>query len=124
MEENNIKQLKESDMTKILIEELHESLENGEELSDKLFKKMSLIIALDTHNEVKAINGRLKKVEAAAAKSQRHPSLLSLLHSSPRKTVVIIFGALILTFLSLEVLWEYGLFPKFIDWFGLPPLIP
>jgi len=124
MEKNSVKQLKESDMTEILIEELHESLENGEELSDKLFKKMSLIIALDTHNEVRAINGRLKKVEAVAAQSQKYPSLLNLLHFSPRKTVVTIFGTLILTFLLLEVLWEYGLFPKFIEWFGLPPLVP
>lgn len=112
------------DMTEVLIEELQESLENGNEIPDTLFKRMSLILALATHAEVKATNGRLKKVEAATAKAKKHPSLLSLLHSNPRKTAACLFSILILVFLGLEILWEYGLFPKFIEWFGWPPLIP
>ena len=113
-----------TDIKEELLEELKDSLDNGKEIPDKLFKKMSLLIAFDTHTEVKIINGRLKKVEAATAEQERQPSFLTLLHSSPKKTVAFIATILILTFLMLEVAWEYGLFPKLIELFGLPPLIP
>lgn len=114
----------ESDLTEVLIEELQEQLENGNEIDIKFYRKVSLLLALGTHKEVKTINGRLKKVEAATIELEKHPSLLRSLHTNTKKTVVIIASILILTFLILEVSWEYGLFPKLIEWFGWPPLIP
>lgn len=117
-------QEKELDMTETLIEELKDSLKNGHEIDDVFFKKVSLMIALDTHTEVKTINGRLKKVEAVTADIIKQPSILRLLHTNTKRTVAFILSILILTFLALEIVWEYGLFPQFIEWFGWPPLIP
>ncbi len=121
---DDIKMTDAGDLTESLIEELKEALGNGDDVDVKLYRKVSLVIALDTHKEVKTINGRLKKVEAVTAKQEKHPSLLSLLHTNPKKTVVIIISTLLLTFLVLELSWEYGLFPKLIEWFGWPPLFP
>jgi uncharacterized protein YjaG (DUF416 family) len=114
----------ELDLTKALIDELKESLENGNEIDNVFFKKVSLIIALDTHTEVKTINGRLKKVEAVTVELNKHPSILRLLHTNTKRTVAFIMSLLILVFLALEIAWEYGLFPRFVEWFGWPPLMP
>ena len=113
-------------MTEIsaLVKEYKEMLKNGEDIPIEVSRRFQLAISIDTHDEVMKINGRLKKVEAATDEYGSQPSLLSLLHTNPKKTTVFIATILILTFLLLEVTWEYGLFPKLIEWFGLPPLIP
>ncbi len=104
----------------IIIEELKELLEKGDEISPKVARKLQLAISLDTHMEVKKINGRLKKVEAVTKTAEDYPSLLWLLRFKTKKTV----ATIVVVFVVLSILYVSGLRESIFAWLGLPSLIP
>lgn len=113
----------QTDLVTEIIKELKESLENGDRLKSmtaKRLSRMQLIIMLDTHQGVEKINGRLKKVEAAADETKRYPSLLWLLRYKTKQTV----SVLVAVFLLLSALYVSGVREPILDFLGLPSLIP
>jgi hypothetical protein len=109
-----------SEKLSALIEEFKTLLENGEDISPKAERRMLLALSIDTHTEVKTINGRLKKVEAAVEESERHPSLLWLLRFRTKKTVVIIATVFVL----LSLFYISGTRMPILELLGLPSLTP
>jgi hypothetical protein len=103
-----------------VIEELKALLENGDEVSPEVARRLQLALSLDTHIEVKKINGRLKKVEEAAKNSERYPSILYLLRHKTKTTVAVI----VMIFVILSLFYVSGLRTPIMLWLGLPPLIP
>ena len=103
-----------------LIEEFKTLLENGEDISPKAERRMLLALSIDTHTEVKTINGRLKKVEAAVEENKKHPSLLWLLRFKTKRTVAII----VTVFTILSLLYISGTRAPIFELLGLSPLIP
>jgi len=109
-------------MTEIsaLVQEYKEMLKSGEDIPIKVSRRFQLAISIDTHDEVKKINGRLKKVEAVAEDVKEYPSLLWLLRHKTKQMVAVIL--IILAMLSLIYIPE--LRAPILEWLGLPPLIP
>lgn len=105
-----------------LIESFKHQLENGSKIDPDAAREMLLAISIDTHQEVKLINGRLKKVEGEVEDLQKHQSFLTYLHQNPKKTLGILVSSVVATFVLLSLLWDYKLFPILIDWLGLPPI--
>ena len=102
-----------------LVKEYKEMLKNSEDIPIEISRRIQLAISIDTHDEVKKINGRLKKVEAVADDVEEYPSLLWLLRHKTKQMVTIIL--IILAMLSLVYLPE--LRGPIMEWLGLPPLI-
>lgn len=103
-----------------LIEEFKTLLEDGEDISPKASRRMLLALSIDTHTEIKTINGRLKKVEAAVEESQKHPSLLWLLRFKTKRTVVVIATVFVL----LSLIYISGTRLPIFELLGLPSLVP
>jgi len=103
-----------------MILEFKALLENGNILDPDATRRLLLALSIDTHNEVKHINGRLKKVEAVAEDVEEYPSLLWLLRHKTKQMVVVIL--IILAILSLIYIPE--LRGPILEWLGLPPLLP
>ena len=103
-----------------LIEEFKTLLEDGEDISPKASRRMLLALSIDTHTEVKTINGRLKKVEAAVEENKKPPSLLWLLRFKTKKTVVVIATV----FALLSLIYISGIRAPIFELLGLPPLVP
>lgn len=103
-----------------LIESFKRQLEDGNKIDPDAAREMLLAISIDTHNEVKHINGRLKKVEKVTEEFQLHPSLLWLLRFKTKSTVT----AIIAVFILLSVLYISGIRAPILEWLGLPPLLP
>ena len=99
-----------------LIEEFKVLLEDGEDISPKASRRMQLALSIDTHTEVKRINGRLKKVEAAVEEGQKHPSLLWLLRFKTKRTIAVI----VTVFALLSLLYLAGPKEPVLGLFGLP----
>lgn len=103
-----------------IIEELKSILENGDEIPVDVARKLQLAISLDTHMEVKKINGRLKKVEEVAKNWKDYPSILWLLRFKTKSTVAVI----VVIFVTLTLFYVSGLRAPIFEWLGLPPLLP
>jgi hypothetical protein len=103
-----------------LVQEYKEMLKNGEDIPIKLSRRIQLAISIDTHDEVKKINGRLKKVEKVAEEWSRFPSLTGLLYHKTKKTVTFI----VVVFIILTVFYVSGLRAPIMEFLGLPPLLP
>jgi hypothetical protein len=103
-----------------LVQEYKEMLKNGEDIPIKLSRRIQLAISIDTHDEVKKINGRLKKVEKVAEEWSRFPSLTWLLYHKTKKTVTFI----VVVFIILTVFYVSGLRAPIMEFLGLPPLLP
>lgn len=101
-----------------------ESLLKTEKIDPEVARRLQLSISLENHTELLKINGRLKKVEEVAEDWEKNPSLIWLLRFKTKKTVTVIVGGLLIGFTAFEILWEYGLMPKILEWLTLPPLIP
>ncbi len=99
-----------------LIEEFKTLLEDGEDISPKASHRMQLALSIDTHTEVKRINGRLKKVEASVTESEKHPSLLWLLRFKTKRTIAVI----VTVFALLSLLYLAGPKEPVMGLFGLP----
>lgn len=104
----------------VLIETFKRQLENGSKIDPDAAREMLLAISIDTHNEVKQINGRLKKVEAVVEDVERFPSLWWLLRHKTKQTVGIMLIVIALTVL----IFVPELRAPIMDWLGLPPLFP
>jgi hypothetical protein len=111
----------------VFIEQAKEMLEKGEDLSPQMARQLQLTISILNHetnksiyDEVKKVNGRLKKVEEAVEESEKHPSLLWLLHNKTKTTISIIF----VVFMFLSSIYISGIRDVIFTWLGLPPLIP
>ncbi len=103
-----------------LVQEYKEMLKNGDEISVEVSRRIQLAISIDTHDEVKKINGRLKKVEKVAEEWTRYPSLTWLLYHKTKKTVAII----VIVFILLTLFYVSGLRAPILEFLGLPPLLP
>ena len=103
-----------------LIESFKRQLESGDKIDPDAAREMLLAISIDTHNEVKHINGRLKKVEAVVDDVEKFPSLLWLLMHKTKSTVAVIT----IVFILLSLLYVSGLRAPIMVWLGLPPLLP
>jgi len=103
-----------------LIGEFKTLLEDGEDISPDASRRMLLALSIDTHTEVKTINGRLKKVEAAVEENKKHPSLLWLLRFKTKRTVAMI----VTVFALLSLLYVAGTKAPILDLLGVPSLIP
>jgi len=101
-----------------------ESLLKTEKIDPEVARRLQLSISLENHTELLKINGRLKKVEKVADDWEKNPSLIWLLRFRTKKTVTVIVSGLLIGFIAFELLWEYGLMPKILEWLNLPPLIP
>ena len=113
----------ETDLITEIIEELKSSLANGDQLksmSQRRLSRWQLILMLDTHQEVSKINGRLKKVEEAAADWKRYPSITWLLRHRTKGTIAVIATIFTLT----TMLYVSGIRVPILEWLGLPPLTP
>jgi hypothetical protein len=108
-----------SEQLSAMILEFKALLENGNILDPDAARRLLLALSIDTHDEVKRINGRLKKVEAVAEDVEEYPSLLWLLRHKTKQMVAIIL--IILAILSLVYVPE--LRGPIMEWLGLPPLI-
>ena len=103
-----------------LVKEYKEMLKSGEDIPIEVSRRFQLAISIDTHDEVKKINGRLKEVEAVAEDVKEYPSLLWLLRHKTKQMMAVIL--IILAMLSLIYIPE--LRAPILEWLGLPPLIP
>lgn len=103
-----------------LIEQFKEIIQNGDEITPEASRKMLLAISLDTHTEVKKINGRLKKVEKVTEDFLLYPSLTWLLRHKTKATV----ATIVIVFTVLTLFYVSGLRAPIMDWLGLPPLLP
>ena len=101
-----------------------ESLLKTKKIDPEMARRLQLSISLENLTELLKINGRLKKVEKAAEDWEENPSLMWLLRFKTKKTVTVIVSGLLIGFITFELLWDYGLMPKLIEWLNLPPLIP
>lgn len=109
-----------SEQLSAMILEFKALLENGDVLDPDAARRLLLALSMDTHEEVKLINGRLKKVEAVAEDVEEYPSLLWLLRHKTKQMVAVIL--IILAILSLIYIPE--LRGPVLEWLGLPPLLP
>lgn len=103
-----------------IIKEVKKLIENKDALDPDVARRLQLAISIDTHTEVKKINGRLKKVEKAAKTWEDHPTLLWLLRYKTKTTVAVILGILAV----FGLLYASGLIPFLFECVGLPPLFP
>lgn len=113
-----------TDKLSALIETFKHQLENGGKIDPDAAREMLLAISIDTHTEVKHINGRLKKVEAVTDKMEKRPSLLALFHKKPKRMVTALVSFLLIWSVICHFLWESKLVPVLAEWLGLPPLFP
>ena len=116
-----------TDKLSALIETFKHQLENGNKIDPDAAREMLLAISIDTHTEVKHINGRLKKVEKVAEDVEESPSLLWLLKNKFSKVLAVVgvlwMGAL-LTMLFFFILHEAGILSNFLELLGLPSVMP
>ena len=106
-----------------LIESFKHQLESGDRIDPDAAREMLLAISIDTHQEVKLINGRLKKVEGEVEDLKKAPSFLRYLHQNPKRTITILVSSVVVTFVLLSLLWDYKLLSILIEWLGLPPIL-
>lgn len=109
-----------SEQLSAMILEFKALLDNGDKLDPDAARRLLLALSIDTHKEVKRINGRLKKVEAVAEDVEEYPSILWLLRHKTKKMVAVVL--IILAILSLIYIPE--LRGPILEWLGLPPLLP
>jgi len=107
-----------------VIIEMKALLKNGDSLDPEAARRLLLALSIDTHDEVKKINGRLKKVEAVTDDMEKRPSLLMLLHTKPKTMVTAIVSFLLVWSVIFHYLWESQLISVIAEWLGLPPLFP
>lgn len=111
-----------SEQLSAMILEFKALLENGDQIDPDVSRRLLLALSIDTHTEVKKINGRLKKVEKATEELQKRPSLLMLFHQKPKTMIFLVLGGLLIFFIITQALWHYGLIPSILEWLNLPPL--
>lgn len=109
-----------TDKLSALIESFKRQLEDGNKIDPDAAREMLLAITIDTHNEVKQINGRLKKVEKVVEDVKRFPSLWWLLRHKTKQTIGITLIVIALTVL----IFVPELRAPIMEWLGLPPLLP
>lgn len=107
-----------------VLDEIKNIIDNGEDVSPKVARRLLLAVSLKTHEQIVIMNGRVKKVEAATEKLdeklKRYPSLLWLLRHKTKITVAVI----LVVFCILSIFWVSGFRAPILTWLGLPPLIP
>jgi hypothetical protein len=103
-----------------MIQEFKALLENGDHLDPDTARRLQLALSIDTHTEVKRINGRLKKVEAVVDEVKMYPSLWWLLRHRTRNTIALI----VFMFVLLSVFFVSEIRAPIMDWLGLPPILP
>lgn len=103
-----------------LIEQFKDLIQNEDDISPDAARKVLLAISIDTHTEVKKINGRLKKVEKVTEDYLLYPSLTWLLRHKTKTTV----ATITIVFVILSLLYISGLRAPIMEWLGLPPLLP
>jgi hypothetical protein len=103
-----------------IIEEVENLLTDGDNVNPDVARRLQLSISLENHKELKKINGRLKKVEAAEETWEENPSLLWYLRFETKKTV----ATILFVFVLLSALYVSGIRAPILEFFGLPPLLP
>ncbi len=107
-----------------ILDEIKSIIENGEDVSPKVARRLLLMISSATFEQLLVMNGRVKKVEAATETldkvHKKYPSLLWLLRHKTKITVVVI----VIMFCALSILWIPEFREIILEYLNLPPLFP
>lgn len=116
-----------------LVKEMKTLLESNGKIPADVARKMLLSLSISNyetnigiHNEIRKINGRVKKVEMVADEWEKNPSLLWLVKNKFTKVfavVTAIWTGAVLTILFFIILYERGFLSDILTLLGLPPVV-